>query len=674
VAGTGPNVPLPAVGAIYQIPEAASPDLPALTVLDAILSTGENSRLHKALVRTGKAVQAVEFINPTQEGGFIASYAVVNPAADQAEIARLLAAEIDRVRTEPVTEAELAEAKNELLAAALSNRETASGRAFELGEALVTFGDAAAADRNLQAAQRVTVADVQRVARTWLAPESAVTFTYNQGSGDPSTYANPVPMPRFGSVPPATGEPAKLNDEAQRLAPPAPMTAPDVAIADIAQVRLSNGIPLVSAQTGTVPLATMTVVLPGGSATDPAGKEGLAELAASIADKGTPTRSAEQIAAALESLGASMSTTANPDGVLFSLTAPVANLEAAGAIMADVVRNASYPAEELERERARSIDSLRLALKDPGSLATMVAPRLFYGDAPYGSVATVDSLPAITRNDLIRWRQTRWHPATAKIVISGGIEPAQARHIAQDLFGRWRSAVRYAPPVMRPAGRARPPRTIVIDMPEAGQAAVLTGVRVTNRGSNDYYPLLLANSVLGVGSNGRLFEEVRTKRGLSYGAYSSFPSRADAAVLAATAQTQNPTADEVVQVMLDQFAALGAQPAAEDGLAKRRLYLDGTITRALATSSGFNNTAAGLLLQGIAPQEATLFASRLDLVTPDLAAQVAQRYVTPEQASVIVVGNAAAFLDDLRRVRPDVTVIPAAELDLSSPTLVRSGG
>jgi zinc protease len=198
---------------------------------------------------------------------------------------------------------------------------------------------------------------------------------------------------------------------------------------------------------------------------------------------------------------------------------------------------------------------------------------------------------------------------------------------------------------------------------------VLAGVRVTGRAGDDYYPLLLANSVLGVGSNGRLFEEVRTKRGLSYGAYSSFPSRADEAVLSATAQTKNETADEVVQVILDQFAALGTQPAAEDALNKRRLYLGGSMTRALETSDGFNSTVAGLLLQGVEPGEAARYADRLAAVSPAQAAQVAQRYVAPGRASVVVVGNAAAFLDDLKKVRPDVVVIPAAQLDLSSADL-----
>jgi zinc protease len=669
VHGNGPNVPLPAVGAIYQMPEAKSPDLPALTVLDAILSTGENSRLYNALIRTGKAVQVTEFINPTQEGGFIAPYAIVNPAADQAEIAQLIAGEIEKVRTQPVSGAELAEAKNQLVAAALASRETAQGRAFELGEALVTYGDAKAADRNLQAITRVTAADVQRVARRWLDPQGAVTFTYTQGTGGPATYANPAPMPRFGAIPPAHGEPAKVNPEGTRKAPPPPVTPPQIARPQIVDTKLANGMRLVAAQTGTVPLATMSVIMPGGTATDPAGKAGTAEFAAGLANKGTPTRTAEQIAATLESLGASMGATATPDGVVFSLTAPTANLAAAGAVLADVVRNASYPQAELAREQARTVDALRVALKDPGSLAGMVAARVFYGAAPYGAVATVESVPRITQADLVAWRAAHWHPATAQVVVSGGIAPAEAQRIADGLFGDWHSDAPVSPRPTSLAGPALAPRTVVIDMPEAGQAAVYVGARGVPRAAPDYYPLMLANSVLGVGSNGRLFEEVRTKRGLSYGAYSAMPSRADAPVLNATAQTQNATADEVVQVMLDQFAALGAQPAAEDALQKRRLYLGGSLARQIETSSGFNALVAGLLLQGLPPEEGVRLVDRYGAVTVDAATAAARRYVSPAQASVVVVGKAADFIDDLRKVRPDVVVIPAARLDLSSPTL-----
>src|SRR5688572_8059251 len=165
VAATGPNVPLPAVGAIYQLPPSDSADLAAITVLDAVLSQGDNSRLHRALVRSGKAVEIGEYVDSSQEGGNLPIYALINPATDQAEVAGLIAAEIDKLRTAPVSEAELREAKNEIFANTLASRETASGRAFELGEALVTIGDAGAADRRLQQIAAVTVADVQRVAR-----------------------------------------------------------------------------------------------------------------------------------------------------------------------------------------------------------------------------------------------------------------------------------------------------------------------------------------------------------------------------------------------------------------------------------------------------------------------------------------------------------------------------
>ena len=97
------------------------------------------------------------------------------------------------------------------------------------------------------------------------------------------------------------------------------------------------------------------------------------------------------------------------------------------------------------------------------------------------------------------------------------------------------------------------PLTTFYRLPEAGQAAVYAGMRAPSRSSEDYVALELANSVLGGGSSGRLFEEVRTKRSISYGAYSGLPARADDAYLIASAQTQNATADEVVQVFLDFF-------------------------------------------------------------------------------------------------------------------------
>ncbi|WP_374408526.1 M16 family metallopeptidase [Pelagerythrobacter sp.] len=669
VVATAPNVPLPVAGSLWKVPGVDHPDSAPLEVLDMILSAGDNSRMHKALVRSGKAVDYSEFVNASEEGGYLAGFAILNPAADKADVAATIAAEFARMRDSTVSEAELREAKNELFASALRRRETARGRAFELGEALVSTGDPRAADVRLERIAAVSAADVQRVAQTYLTPESVVDIRYEQGADDPQSWANPVPMPTFATVPPATGEPAVLNAEGERQAPPGPGEVPAVDRAALTETTLSNGIPLVAAQTGEVPIATITVVFPGGSATVPAGDAGLTDMVAAVADKGTPTRSATEIAATLEGLGASMGASAGVDGTYVSLTAPTANLAEAGAVLADVIRNADFPAAELDRERKRAVDSLQVALKDPGALAELVATRVLYGDAAYGSVTTVDTLPQVTSDKLIAWRQAWWHPGTAKIVVSGGIAPEQARAITDGLFGDWASAAPAPTPPADPAGEPLPVRTLVIDMPDAGQAAVLAGVRAPSRQSDDYYALSLANSVLGSGSNGRLFEEVRTKRGLSYGAYSGFGDRADDSILTASAQTKNESADEVAAVILGEMERLGAEPADEEALQKRRLFVGASYERALETSSGFNGIVAGLMLQGIEPDEAGMIAERLAAISPDLAADVARRLVTPEQASLVVVGNAAAFVDDLRAIRPDLEVIPAASLDLGRADL-----
>jgi zinc protease len=669
VNATAPNVPLPVVGGLWKAPAATHPDAPAIEVLSAILSRGDNSRLHEALVRSGKAVQSAHFDQMFEDGGFIASYVVLSPAGSMDDARLALDAEIERVRSEPVGDAELREAKNEIFASALSSRQTAQGRAFELGEALVSTGDPDAADRRLEAIASVTIEDVQRVASTWLRPDGKVSITYTAGEDDPSTYANPAPMPEFGSVPPATGEPLAVRPEEERAAPPPPIDAPEVVRAQFVETTLDNGIPLVSAQTTNVPIATITLVLPGGDATDPAAKAGLAQLAATVADKGTASRSATEIASALESLGANLGFSTSADGSFVSLTAPSANLKEAGAVLVDILQNASFPEEEFERERKRALDGLTATLNDPGALANMIATRVMYGDAAYGSVASPASIPAITREDLVTHRETYWHPGAARIVISGGMNSGDAKALANELFGGWKSD-RPAPTVLSdPAGQAPTPKTVVIDMPDAGQAAVMASVRAVSRDHPDFYKLWLTNTVLGSGSNGRLFEEIRTKRALSYGAYSSLETRADEATLTAQAQTKNETADEVAAVFFEQFAQLGSETMEEDALQKRRLFLGGALARNLETSGGFNSIVASLLLRGIEPDEAFRVADSLSNVTTDDVARMASEYLAPDRASLVIVGDAQYFLDDLKAIRSDVEVIPFAELNLAASDL-----
>ena len=671
IVATAPNVPLPVTGTIWKAPSSNSEDAPALDVLSAIMSRGENSRLHEALVRSGKAVDASFSYSEDADGGYVAAYVITNPQADVDEVEKLLAGEIDRLRTSPVSEAELTEAKNEFFGSALRRRETANGRAFELGELLVATGDPRAADKRLAAMAKVTAQDVQRAAQKWLDTQSRVDFRYVSGEDDPSSYANPVPLPTYRTLPAATGEPRKVLPEGEREAPPGPGERPQVAQSAIVNATLENGIEVVATQTTDVPIATMTVLFPGGAATDLRAKAGVAQFAAQLADKGTSNRSAQEIAAKLESLGASFGASASTDGTYLSLTAPAANFAAAGEVLAEIVTSASYPSEEFDRERKRAIDGLAIEMKDPGDIAGKLVRLSLYGDAPYGSLpgGTIDSLGQITREDLIDHRQKWWHPSRAKVIVSGGLATDEATALADKLLGSWKGSGNPPALVADPAGEAQPVRTIVVDIPDAGQAAVYVATRAVPRSDKAYYALDLANSVLGGGSNGRLFEEVRTKRSLSYGSYSSVPDRADDSFLIATAQTKNETADEVAQIILGELGKLGTEPLTEDLLAKRRLYLAGNYARALENSSGFNSIVAGLMMQGIEPAEAARYAERLASVSAEDASDAARRYADPAKATLIIVGDAKQFIDDVKAMRENVEVISIDDLDLSRTDL-----
>ncbi len=667
IVAQAPNVPLPVRGTLWKGPRTGTADTAALEVLAAIMARGDNSRLNEALVRSGKAVDASFYYSDGEEAGMIAGYAIINPTADADEVKTILDGEFARVRSTPVSAAELAEAKNELLSSALRSRETARGRAFELGEALVSTGDPDAADARLKAISAATIADVQRAAAKWLDPQGRVDMVYQQGEENPEEWANPAPFPTFRTLPEPKSTPLAVRPEGERDPLPEPGVKPVVEAPTIVERTLPNGIEVVAAQTGDVPFATMTVLVPGGSRSDDRAKAGVANLSAMLADKGAGGMGAQEIAARLESLGASVGATAGTDNSFFSLTAPAANMEEAGEILAAIIRSADYPAEEFQRERKRAIDGLEVSLKDPGELARMVAQPVFYGDAPYGTIAggTQESLAAITREDLLAHRRAWWHPKQTKIIVSGGIAPDAAVSLANGLFGDWTSTAPVPPAIDDGAGNPQPVRTVVIDMPDAGQAAVYAGIRAPARSGEDYLALELANAVLGGGSSGRLFEEVRTKRSISYGAYSGLPARADDAYLIASSQTQNATAEEVVQVFLDEFDKLGSEAFAADLIDTRRLYLLGDYGRSLETSSGFNSIVAELLMYGLEPSEADNYAADLQGVTPEAASAAAAKYISADKATIVVVGNAAEFLEGLRAIRPDVEVVRADEVDLS---------
>jgi zinc protease len=670
-----PNTPLPAVLISYPAPPAGSDDAAVMEVLDGILSTGESSRLHDSLVyRDQIATQASSYVDSKQGRGNLAVYAILatGHGPDQGEAG--LRREVARFRDSLVGAAELQEAKNELLTSELAGRETAEGQASAIAEAVVLRGDPEAANRRLARIAAVTPEDIQRVARLWLRDERSAALLYlpeeSRGEAHGDRIATAGSVAAAPLVPPAQIPIVEPAPAAERLAPPAP--GPEIVPAVPAPMvqHLANGLTLIVVPRHDVPLVSAMLVAPGGSDQDPPGRAGRASLAASVMTEGTRTRSAGQIHAAAEALGASLSGGVNWDGAQLGLTVRSADLGAAVALIADVARNATLPAAELERQRAIAADAVRVALRDPGDVATLAASRALFGDAPYGhpSGGTEASLASITRADVLAAYRATWRPGNATLILSGDVDQAEGRRIASLYFGGWSAGA--APAARAPAARPVPRgEVIVVDMPGAGQAAVAVARGGIARRDPRFYPAIVANAVLGGGYSARLNQEIRIRRGLSYGSGSSLDARREPGPFVASTQTRNDAAAQVLGLILAEMRRLGAEPIPAAELAARRASLTGDFGRNVETTAGLAQFVGSYVQRGIDPAELLRYQRSVLAVTPALAQAAAADLLAPQGATIVIVGDASQFLPALRREHANITVIPIADLRLDSATL-----
>jgi zinc protease len=259
------------------------------------------------------------------------------------------------------------------------------------------------------------------------------------------------------------------------------------------------------------------------------------------------------------------------------------------------------------------------------------------------------------------------------MIVTGALSAEEGFALAERLFGNWAAPSSPMPalPANR-AGQAGSPRVVVVDMPDADQAAVSVGLRGVSRTDSDYYPLVLANNALGGSSTARLFQEVRVKRALSYGAYSSLPSYRDEGLLVAQAQTRNDAVPQVAEVMLAEIRKLADEPLSADVLQKRRNLIIGSFGRQVETTQGLSGFLANLAVQGLPMSEYGAYLSRIGAVTPQQIATSVAAELDPAQASIVVAGRASEFVEALRTRYPNVEVVPLVEIDFGAASL-RSG-
>ena len=246
--------------------------------------------------------------------------------------------------------------------------------------------------------------------------------------------------------------------------------------------------------------------------------------------------------------------------------------------------------------------SCSLSLSRPTTLASLAATRGVFGVGAYGHsrTGTPASLARINRADVQQLHRALYRPDNAVLVLTGDITPAQAQQLAQASFGDWQKPAAPVPGRVGRQGRQPHCRTVLlIDQKGAGQAGVVAAHAAPQRSDADYYVGTVANAVLGGSYSARLNEEIRIKRGLSYGASSQLSPMRDAGMWLAAAQTKNPSAPQVVDLMLGEFKRLGSTRVSDSELAARKATLIGGYGRSLETTAGLAEQVGELAVYGI---------------------------------------------------------------------------
>ena len=342
-----------------------------------------------------------------------------------------------------------------------------------------------------------------------------------------------------------------VSAQTPQATPPPPAPPRSVQIPTPTEKTLPNGLRVIVIERSSTPLVSAQLLIKNGGEVDPPQLAGLADVTASLLTRGTASRDATQIAEAIEALGGSLESGARWDastatvGVMSSMISP------AMGILADVVRHPTFKDEEIERLRQQYLDTLTVDLGEPGTIARFAAARAVFGDSPYGHPlgGTPESIARLKRDDIVGLHNTYYRPDNAILVIGGDITADAAFALAQKYFGDWQKPAQTLRPFVFGArvSNATNRRVLVIDKPDAGQAAVYLERTGIGRADADYFSGIVANSVLN-GYSGRLNQEIRIKRGLSYGAGSALDARRSVGPFVASAQTKNQSGAQVVEL------------------------------------------------------------------------------------------------------------------------------
>jgi predicted Zn-dependent peptidase len=428
-----------------------------------------------------------------------------------------------------------------------------------------------------------------------------------------------------------------------RSRPPQPGPPPALKLPEIQRRQLSNGLPVWIVELHKVPVAQVNLVVLSGTAADPPGKFGIASLTAAMLEQGAGSRSALELADAIDYLGADIGTGVTSDVLAVRLHVPAARLADALPLMADVALRATFPKDELERQRQERLTNIIQARDDPGPIASAGFSRVLYGRGHrYGTpgFGTAETLKAFSVEDLRTFYAAAFRPNNAALIAVGDVTGGKLLPMLESSFGGWKApgsastAVEKLPSVEQPATR----EVILIDKPGAPQTQIRIGWIGVARSTSDYFPILVMNTILGGSFSSRLNMNLREKHGYTYGASSSFDMRASAGPFSAGAGVQTDKTGEALKEFFNELEAI-LKPVPADELARAKNYVALRFPGGFETTGDVSRRLEDAFVYKLPDDYFSKYVQNIQAVTAADVQRVAQKYIQPGRFAVVVVGD-----------------------------------
>lgn len=427
--------------------------------------------------------------------------------------------------------------------------------------------------------------------------------------------------------------------------------------------QLANGLRVVLIERHDVPIVRLYTIVEVGAEADPPGLPGTASMVAGLLPEGTKHRTAYQIAQAIDQAGGSIDTGAGWDQSYANVSVLSSHKELAFDVMSDLLVHPAFAPDEVERIRKQTLSALNVVNQDPGYVADTVLRRMLFAGTDYAHSedGTSDSIARVTRKQLVHFHRHNYVPSRTILAVAGDITEADCITLAQRFLGNWKNVPGATLP---PDNQPRPQQqrqVVVINKPDAVQ----TEIRVANlgvpRSSPDYFALAIANQVLGGPAANRLFYTLRTRRGLVYGASSDLDCYSTLSGWVAKTSTRSAETVKATEMVLDEISRLRNRPIEQWEIQNARDYLVGHEALQFESASQVANQVLETMLYHLPPEYWTEFPKRVRALTADQVLAATRKYLNPADEVIVLVGNVAAFKDDLDKLGA-ARVIPIADV------------